>query len=270
MPIGCSPYSNNLNTTFLFKYDLFLFNTTFLSLSAPYLPLFCHQAALWFHPFPPFVFSTISAQIDSFKKVHATMPSRRVLRARLPPIRRRGLQTLANARRIAERRCAALEQQAWDFGGALDYAWVVRRLCRAPSSQPFEAVVAVKKKSVAQTASDPTVVVSDGLLQCGKCKSRKIDQVEVQTRSGDEAATLFCLCTACGNRWKMWGDGTEQKGILLKLKFKLLHFQSILFINCNFLKFKLLHFQFILFIDCNFLKFKLLHFQSILFIDWIS
>lgn len=45
----------------------------------------------------------------------------------------------------------------------------------------------------------------DTLLQCPKCKERRVSYVEKQTRSADEALTCFCTCRnpACRYRWKM-------------------------------------------------------------------
>ena len=37
---------------------------------------------------------------------------------------------------------------------------------------------------------------------CKRCKSRKTCYYEVQTRSADEAMTIFITCLNCGNRWK--------------------------------------------------------------------
>jgi len=45
-------------------------------------------------------------------------------------------------------------------------------------------------------------VMGDSLLQCFKCKKRKVVDYQLQTRSGDEGMTVFAYCTACGNRWK--------------------------------------------------------------------
>ena len=42
----------------------------------------------------------------------------------------------------------------------------------------------------------------DGLLQCRKCKSKKTQFVQMQTRSADEPMTVFASCLSCGNRWK--------------------------------------------------------------------
>jgi len=40
------------------------------------------------------------------------------------------------------------------------------------------------------------------LLMCGKCRKRDVTYNQLQTRSSDEPMTTFCLCNACGNRWK--------------------------------------------------------------------
>ena len=37
---------------------------------------------------------------------------------------------------------------------------------------------------------------------CKRCKSRETSYYEVQTRSADEAMTIFITCLNCGNRWK--------------------------------------------------------------------
>jgi DNA-directed RNA polymerase subunit M/transcription elongation factor TFIIS len=42
----------------------------------------------------------------------------------------------------------------------------------------------------------------DGILKCGKCKSKKTEYNERQLRSSDEPTTKFCYCHNCGNRWK--------------------------------------------------------------------
>jgi transcription elongation factor S-II len=39
-------------------------------------------------------------------------------------------------------------------------------------------------------------------FKCGRCKSRKCTYFELQTRSADEAMTIFITCLTCGNRWK--------------------------------------------------------------------
>jgi DNA-directed RNA polymerase subunit M/transcription elongation factor TFIIS len=42
----------------------------------------------------------------------------------------------------------------------------------------------------------------EGVLQCGRCKSRLTEYIGKQTRSADEPETQFATCYNCGNRWK--------------------------------------------------------------------
>jgi len=42
----------------------------------------------------------------------------------------------------------------------------------------------------------------EGMFKCGKCKSKKTDYYQLQTRSADEPMTTYVTCMACGNRWK--------------------------------------------------------------------
>jgi DNA-directed RNA polymerase subunit M/transcription elongation factor TFIIS len=37
---------------------------------------------------------------------------------------------------------------------------------------------------------------------CRKCKSKKCNYYQLQTRSADEPMTTFITCISCGNRWK--------------------------------------------------------------------
>tara|TARA_Y100000591_G_scaffold72454_1_gene60232 strand:+ start:1839 stop:2252 length:414 start_codon:yes stop_codon:yes gene_type:complete len=45
--------------------------------------------------------------------------------------------------------------------------------------------------------------VDEGVLECGKCGSNKTISYTKQTRSGDEATSVFALCYNCNNKWKM-------------------------------------------------------------------
>lgn len=60
-----------------------------------------------------------------------------------------------------------------------------------------------KRSSIYNIQLNQKVDVVEGDLQCGSCRSKKIQREEMQTRSGDESATVFCRCTECGKRWKM-------------------------------------------------------------------
>lgn len=48
--------------------------------------------------------------------------------------------------------------------------------------------------------SDKTCVSS---LKCKKCGSSDVTWEQKQTRSADEAMTVFCTCSKCKQRWKM-------------------------------------------------------------------
>ena len=45
------------------------------------------------------------------------------------------------------------------------------------------------------------VAMSD-MITCSRCKGKKVSYYELQTRSGDEASTLFMNCLICGKKWK--------------------------------------------------------------------
>ena len=44
--------------------------------------------------------------------------------------------------------------------------------------------------------------VDEGVLECGKCGSKKTFSYTKQTRGGDESTTVFAVCSECNNRWK--------------------------------------------------------------------
>ena len=44
--------------------------------------------------------------------------------------------------------------------------------------------------------------IKEGILTCGKCKSREIFKELKQTRSLDEPMTTFAECSKCGYKWK--------------------------------------------------------------------
>ena len=43
----------------------------------------------------------------------------------------------------------------------------------------------------------------EAIVRCRRCGSQEIAWEELQTRSADEAATLYCACVTCKNRWVM-------------------------------------------------------------------
>lgn len=44
--------------------------------------------------------------------------------------------------------------------------------------------------------------IEEGVLECGKCGSRRTFSFQKQTRSADEGATTFAQCIQCGNKWR--------------------------------------------------------------------
>lgn len=44
--------------------------------------------------------------------------------------------------------------------------------------------------------------MTDSIFVCPKCKSKKCSYVEKQTRSADEAMTVFVTCHACSHKFK--------------------------------------------------------------------
>ena len=40
-------------------------------------------------------------------------------------------------------------------------------------------------------------------IKCRKCQSDNVYSMSRQTRSGDEAMTIFYTCLNCGNKWKV-------------------------------------------------------------------
>ena len=42
----------------------------------------------------------------------------------------------------------------------------------------------------------------EGFFTCGKCKSKKTNFYQMQTRGADEPMTNFVNCLDCGKRWK--------------------------------------------------------------------
>lgn len=47
--------------------------------------------------------------------------------------------------------------------------------------------------------------VVEGVLECTKCKSKRVYYYQKQVRSCDESATTYATCTACGNKWTYSG-----------------------------------------------------------------
>ena len=53
-----------------------------------------------------------------------------------------------------------------------------------------------------KAAYEIKLVAMSDMITCMRCKSKKVSYYELQTRSGDEASTLFMNCLICGKKWK--------------------------------------------------------------------
>lgn len=53
-----------------------------------------------------------------------------------------------------------------------------------------------------KAAYEIKLVAMSDMITCSRCKSKKVSYYELQTRSGDEASTLFMNCLICGKKWK--------------------------------------------------------------------
>lgn len=46
-------------------------------------------------------------------------------------------------------------------------------------------------------------VIDEGVIECRRCKSRRTFSFNKQTRSSDEAVTVFVRCVNCGHQFRM-------------------------------------------------------------------
>lgn len=59
-----------------------------------------------------------------------------------------------------------------------------------------------KKKILDANKFNNNIAASTDLFTCGRCKSKKCTFYTAQTRSADEAETIFITCLDCGKNWK--------------------------------------------------------------------
>jgi DNA-directed RNA polymerase subunit M/transcription elongation factor TFIIS len=74
-------------------------------------------------------------------------------------------------------------------------------ICPEKWEKAFEQSAKRTNRFTDASSTDPDTL-ADGMLTCGKCKSKKTSYYEMQTRSADEPMTVFARCHACGSRWK--------------------------------------------------------------------
>ena len=59
-----------------------------------------------------------------------------------------------------------------------------------------------KQKLKFKAAYEIKQVAMTDSIKCSKCKNNKISYYELQTRSGDEAMTVYFSCIVCSHRWR--------------------------------------------------------------------
>jgi len=109
--------------------------------------------------------------------------------------RRIAREVLFESNKVNNEQVEQLEEMAW-FHSSAKYPLVIRRLSKGLSIH--EAIAELEPIALVQEDE----IMVDGDITCPKCKSKKIHRIEKQTRSADEAATVFCYCSNCGKRWK--------------------------------------------------------------------
>ena len=67
---------------------------------------------------------------------------------------------------------------------------------RRARADRFERMLAEKYEAL----NDATF---QSIVRCRRCGCEEVSWDEKQTRSADEGATVFCVCTRCKNRWIM-------------------------------------------------------------------
>lgn len=69
------------------------------------------------------------------------------------------------------------------------------------SGEPYEDTIRKVLRGV--PLQDAMGIIADSVEPCRRCKSLKVKENSVQTRSADEGATSFYFCTKCFYSWKV-------------------------------------------------------------------
>ena len=107
---------------------------------------------------------------------------------------------------------AKVRQLAWNLSktpALLEYTPEVlvrldnKTMARGTDIEQWTSEFEIEMANEAQLVNSDTQSNSTSLLKCRRCKSDRISTKQVQTRSADEAMTVFCSCDNCNLRWKM-------------------------------------------------------------------
>ena len=66
----------------------------------------------------------------------------------------------------------------------------------------WKELIDLKIKKDMNKFTSANMQASTDIFQCRKCKSRRCQYYELQTKSGDEPMTVFINCLDCGKRWR--------------------------------------------------------------------
>jgi DNA-directed RNA polymerase subunit M/transcription elongation factor TFIIS len=67
--------------------------------------------------------------------------------------------------------------------------------------EKWRAILEAEERKMKSAYEVSQSAMSDQIT-CGKCKKKKVSYYELQTRSGDEATSIFYTCLVCGHKWK--------------------------------------------------------------------
>jgi DNA-directed RNA polymerase subunit M/transcription elongation factor TFIIS len=70
------------------------------------------------------------------------------------------------------------------------------------SNVPYEDTMRKILRGLELNDALGVIEIADSVTPCPKCKSLKVTENSVQTRSADEGATSFYTCIKCHNSWK--------------------------------------------------------------------
>ena len=120
-------------------------------------------------------------------------------------VRKKAVAALQQALDIDIAKAKQIEKTVfYAVGGKTSHQRVIRQLMKDKKLTIRKAIanlhldIAIEKVQ----HEDFSDLVEEGEIVCRKCGSRKISKRSLQTRSGDEGATIFYHCVVCKSRWK--------------------------------------------------------------------
>lgn len=118
-------------------------------------------------------------------------------------IRKKAVGALSKARNITTKEAKVLEDRVWNLGKT-SHQRVIRLLLKHKTLKLKDILKLINKDIcvVKTNLNNFDSLIEEGEVKCGRCGSRKVARVELQTRSSDESATIFYRCVNCKCRWK--------------------------------------------------------------------